>query len=67
MAIYKILYINEVGADFHDNKYPDVDEEAFVHELRICLGDAVEEVQAFVVGIPEDPKRPWYIQPLEVT
>lgn len=62
---YKILYLNSEGADFHNiehHEHPD----AFVTNLRLMLGDSVEDVEAFLVGVPEDPKRPWFIENIEV-
>ena len=29
------------------------------------LGDVSEEVQAYVVGIPDNPRRPWYVEELD--
>lgn len=65
MSTYKVLYINENGADFHNVSFDDHLED-FVTDLRIKLGDRPEEVQAYAVGVPSDVTRPWLIEPLEV-
>ena len=62
---YKILYINENGTDFHNIQH-DGHPDDFVTDLRIELGDRPEEVQAFLVGVPADVTRPWFVETLEV-
>jgi len=66
MAVtYKILYMNSEGADFHTIKH-DQHPDDFVTDLRICLDDHVDDVEAYLVGVPEDPTRPWFIENIEV-
>lgn len=63
---YKILYINEVGADFHNIEHDDHPGD-FVTDLCLKLGDKPDEVQAFLVGVRNDINtRPWFIEPIEV-
>jgi hypothetical protein len=68
MAIYRVLYINEVGADILDPG--EQDEEDFVRQLAEEIGDDLEEVQAFIIGVPENldalRHRPWYTALLRI-
>lgn len=63
--VYKILYQNSEGSDFHDIKHDDHPGD-FVTDLRISLGDHVDEVEAYLVGVPDDRTRPWFIENIEI-
>ena len=61
---YRILYINENGADFHTIGFDESPEET-VRALRIELSDDPDEVTAYLVGVRLG--LPWYVEPVEVT
>ena len=60
MSVYRILYLNSEGADFHN--VDEGEEEEYVKALAEELGDSLDEVEAFVVGIPDNPTQRWYIE-----
>lgn len=62
---YKILYLNSEGADFHNIQH-DEHTGDFVTNLRLELGDHPDDVEAYLVGVPADPTRPWFIENIEV-
>ena len=63
--VYKILYVNDNGSDFHDIEH-DEHPDDFVTSLRTELGDDPDEVKAFLVGVHPNISWPWFVEEIEV-